>query len=303
MIYPKYLKSKLIAATCTLLIHVLLFGLLSIDFSGDQSSKLSDTDLDALQLDMDFSIPEEMLKPEGKDPLAKDQDKGAESISKGKGTSKPKSSEPERTPEDQEMQALQNPDTIVIAKKDMAIEVKKDTLAFNIKDSALLAEIIGLQKTNKKVTSKNKVVMDNKARFEFYQKNVKNIRNFKKVYPYALKIKQLTDDLNKQLSTMSDENAKEKLIKQTEKVLFKEYEAAVRTMTRSQGNLLLKLVARETNKTGYDIIKEYKGAFPASFWYGVGKIFGQDLKAEYHKEQEDSLIENILDKYKNDDLY
>jgi hypothetical protein len=73
-------------------------------------------------------------------------------------------------------------------------------------------------------------------------------------------------------------------------------------MSTSQGRLLLKLIARETNKTGYDIIKEYKGAFSATFWYGVGKIFGTDLKSEYHKENEDSLIENILDKYNRKDL-
>ena len=86
-------------------------------------------------------------------------------------------------------------------------------------------------------------------------------------------------------------------------MLFKEYESAVRTMTTSQGRLLLKLIARETNKTGYDIIKDYKGGFSASFWYGVGKIFGTDLKSEFHKEREDSTIENIIDKYKKNDLY
>lgn len=303
MIYPKYLKSKLIAATCTLLIHVLLFGLLSIDFSGDQSSKLSDTDLDALEMDMDFSIPEELLKPEGKDPLAKDKDKGSESISNGKGNNKPHSSEPERTPEDQEAQALQNPDTLVIEKKAIVIETKKDTMTISSKDSLFIAEMVNLQKTNKKTNPKNKEVLDNKARFEFYQRNVKNIRNFKKVYPYALKIKQITDELNAQLSSIKNEGERAKLIRETEKILFKEYETAVRTMTMSQGRLLLKLVARETNKTGYDIIKEYKGAFPASFWYGVGKIFGQDLKSEFHKEQEDSLIEDILSKYQTNDLY
>jgi len=74
-------------------------------------------------------------------------------------------------------------------------------------------------------------------------------------------------------------------------------------MTTSQGKLLLKLIARETNKTGYDIIKDYKGGFTASFWYGVGKIFGTDLKTQFHKEKEDSIIENILTKYKDKELY
>jgi hypothetical protein len=277
--------------------------LLSIDFSGNQSSKLSDTDLDALEMEMDFSIPQEMLTPEGKDPLAKDKDKGSETSFKGKGNSKPNNSDPERTPEDQQIQALQNPDSLVVEKKAIVIETNRDTMTISSKDSLFIAELINFQKTNKKTNPKNKEVLDNKARFDFYQKNVKNIRNFKKVYPYALKIKQITDQLNAQLSTIKNESERAKLIRETEKVLFKEYETAVRTMTISQGRLLLKLVARETNKTGYDIIKEYKGAFPASFWYGVGRIFGQDLKSEFHKEQEDSLIENILSKYQTNDLY
>jgi len=93
------------------------------------------------------------------------------------------------------------------------------------------------------------------------------------------------------------------LIKDEEKKLFQQYESAVRTMTTSQGRLLLKLIARETSKTGYEIIKDYRGALPATFWYSVGKIFGTDLKSEFHKEQEDSVIENILSKYNNNDLY
>jgi hypothetical protein len=118
-----------------------------------------------------------------------------------------------------------------------------------------------------------------------------------------MKTKQLIENLNKQLSTMKNESENARLIKETEKKLFADYENAVRTMTVSQGKLLLKLIARETNKTGYELIKDYKGSIPASFWYGVGKIFGTDLKTEFHKEQEDSVIENILDKYNKNDLY
>lgn len=305
MIYSKRLKSRLIAAICTLLIHIVLLGFLNLDFTGGASSKLSDAELEAFQLDMeDFDIPEEFLEQMGKDPLAKNADNASESISNEKGSNKPLQTEPtERTPEEQEQQAIETPDTLVVEKKTIVLETKKDSIIFTKNDSLVLAELAGITKTTKKTNSQNKQVLDNKARFEFYQKNIKNIKNFKKVYPYALKIKDITEGLNAQLSTMTNEDEKKKLIKETEKTLFKEYEGAVRTMTISQGKLLLKLVARETNKTGYDIIKEYKGAFPASFWYGVGKLFGQDLKSEFHKEQEDSLIEDILNKYESNDLY
>ncbi|HEY6913217.1 MAG TPA: DUF4294 domain-containing protein, partial [Paludibacter sp.] len=200
-------------------------------------------------------------------------------------------------------QALANPDTIVVPKPEIVLLKKEDSVKQAEKDSVILAQITQLQKPSTNSNASNQRYLKEREKFKFYQQNYRNIRNFKKVYPYALKTREILENLNKQLATMTNESDKKKLIKETEQTLFKEYEAAVRTMTTSQGRLLLKLIARETNKTGYDIIKDYKGGFSASFWYGVGKLFGTDLKSEFHKEREDSTIENIIDKYKKDDLY
>jgi hypothetical protein len=41
----------------------------------------------------------------------------------------------------------------------------------------------------------------------------------------------------------------------------------------------------------------------ATSYAELSKLFGTDLKSEYHKENEDSLIENVLDKYQKNDLY
>ena len=304
MTFPKKLSSNLIAAIGTVIIHLLLFGALSIDFSGEQSSRLSDEDIENLELQMEDMQPEDIsISPPGKDPLSEKSDKASESISKEKGTQKPQQAAPERTVEEQEEQALANPDTIVVPKPEIVLLKKEDSLKQAEKDSVVLAQITQLQKPSTNSNASNQRYLKEREKFKFYQQNYRNIRNFKKVYPYALKTRELLENLNKQLATMTNESDKKKLIKETEQTLFKEYEAAVRTMTTSQGRLLLKLIARETNKTGYDIIKDYKGGFSASFWYGVGKLFGTDLKSEFHKEQEDSTIENIIDKYKKDDLY
>jgi len=306
MISHKYLKSNFIAAIGTVFILLLLFGLLSLEFAGEQSSHLSDADLENLELQMENMTPENVqLTPPGKDPLSEKNDKSSESISKEKGSLKPQHTEPlERTEADQEEQALANPDTIPTPKPELVQLVKVDSVKEIAKDSTILAQISNLQKTSTPQSdAASKRYQKERDKFKFYQQNYKNIRNFKKVYPYALKTREIIENLNKQLSTMTNESEKKQLIKTTEKMLFKEYETAVRTMTTSQGKLLLKLIARETNKTGYDIIKDYKGGFTASFWYGVGKIFGTDLKTQFHKEKEDSIIENILTKYKDKELY
>ncbi len=138
--------------------------------------------------------------------------------------------------------------------------------------------------------------------YKFYQKNYRNIRNFKIVYPYALKTREIISDLNEKLAKTDDRSKRKEMIREMEDQLFKEYEAAVRKMSVSQGKLLLKLIARETNKTGYELIKEYRGGFSATFWYGIGKIFGTDLKTEFNKENEDSIIETIVEKYKKAEL-
>lgn len=303
MISHKYLKSNFLAAIGTVLILLLLFGLLSLEFSGENSSKLSNSELDDIQLMMEDIVPENIeLTPPGKDPLTQQKDKSSESLSKDKGQLKTTPSLPTPEPINEERQPLIAEDTII--KKIEVVEVLKiDTIKPIVKDSVAIAEILKKPPLTTRKYTTNQQSQKDKDKYQYYLKNFKNIRNFRKVYPYALKTKALIDSLNYQLSIMTSESEKKILIKVTEKKLFQQYESAVRSMTSSQGRLLLKLISRETNKTGYEIIKGYRGALPATFWYGVGKVFGTDLKSEFHKEKEDSVIENILSKYNNNDLY
>ena len=302
---PKKYNSTLIAAIGTALVHLLLFGMLSYNFTGEgDSSQLSDADLEQLELNMEDFNPEDMdMTPPGKDPLTDKSDKASESISNDNGPAKTASSTPEPEPETEAIREEVVIDSLVPKKKDIVELLKKDTVRITTNDSTVVAQVVRINKNISLNEASRQKRQTEKEKFEFYKKNYKNIRNFKKVYPYALKTREIIENLNAQLAVMTNESEKRKLISKTEKMLFDEYESAVRTMSTSQGKLLLKLIARETNKTGYDIIKEYKGAFSASFWYGVGKIFGTDLKTEFNKAQEDSLIENIVDKYKNNELY
>ena len=190
----------------------------------------------------------------------------------------------------------------VMKKIEVMQALKVDSVKTLPNDVAVVAEIREIAKAATQKQGAERQYHKDSENYKFYQKNYRNIRNFKKVYPYALKTRDLMADLDARLSQIESESERKKLIKETEKILFQQYETAVRTMSVAQGKLLLKLIARETDKTGYEIIKNYRGAFSATFWYGVGKIFGTDLKTEFHKEQ-DSIIETIVEKYKNDELY
>ena len=73
-----------------------------------------------------------------------------------------------------------------------------------------------------------------------------------------------------------------------------EYTPVLKHMTRTQGKVLLKLIDRETEYTAYEVLKEFRGGFVAGFWQGVSRIFGQNLKSQYDKDNEDKMIEQIV---------
>jgi len=146
------------------------------------------------------------------------------------------------------------------------------------------------------------VLADNTRNFneerQFYYDNYRSILNLRKVYPYVIRTKDLVDKMNKQLASIKDNREKKRLIKKAEKELFDQFEKDIRNMSTSQGKLLLKLIARETNQTAFGLIKTYKGAIPATFWYGVGLLFHENLKLQYDSIGEDKQLEKIVQRYK-----
>lgn len=132
------------------------------------------------------------------------------------------------------------------------------------------------------------------ARRSEYRKYERLIYNIKKVYPYALIVRQKLNDVNAEMLRLKTDKSRREFIKEFEKNIFKEYEDDIRQMTISQGRLLIKLIDRETQNTSYDLIKDYRGKFTAAFWQGIARIFGTNLKDEYDPYGEDALIEVII---------
>ncbi len=122
--------------------------------------------------------------------------------------------------------------------------------------------------------------------------------SLKKIYPYVQKTKEIVAKMNLQLAKTKDQKEKRRLIKQTEKELFAQFEKDVRNMSTSQGRLLLKLISRETSQSAYGLIKTYKGGIPATFWYGVGLLFHENLKMQYDSLGEDAQLERVVQRYK-----
>ena len=127
--------------------------------------------------------------------------------------------------------------------------------------------------------------------FKRYERTVYNV---KRVYPYALIVRDKLSSVNSDLMNITDEKERKKYIKEVEKDVFGEYEDDMRQMTITQGRILIKLIDRETRNTSFDLIKEYRGSLTAAFWQGIARIFGTNLKEEYDPYGSDILIELIV---------
>jgi len=130
-----------------------------------------------------------------------------------------------------------------------------------------------------------------KSDFRKYERLVYNI---KRVYPYAYLVRVRLNQVSEDLKNISEEKERKEYIKSVEKDIFGEYEDDMRQMTISQGRLLIKLIDRETQNTSYDLIREYRGKFPAVFWQTIARFFGTNLKDEFDAYGEDALIELII---------
>lgn len=143
----------------------------------------------------------------------------------------------------------------------------------------------------KEVTVSSRPNNSSRREVRVYERLVYNI---KKVYPYAKLVRSKLQLVNEEMNNIKDGKERKKYVKNVEKEIFSDYEDDIRDMTITQGRLLIKLIDRETRNTSYDLIREYRGKFSASFWQGIARIFGTNLKEEYDAYGDDVMIELII---------
>jgi len=136
-----------------------------------------------------------------------------------------------------------------------------------------------------------KMVFKNKRQERFYWRTVRDV---KKTLPYAKLLAKEMEYADQQLAKLPDKRAQRKWWKQYEKQLFKKYEQDFRHMTASQGQMLMKLMDRESDRTSYEIIQMYRGTFSANFWQFVAKLFKNDLKEGYDAADKDRIVERVI---------
>ena len=165
-----------------------------------------------------------------------------------------------------------------VIQKESDLTVENDTI---LNDTIELPEII---------VRKEKLDIEARKQFQLLQNRVL------KVYPYAKITAERLTALNRGMANLKTEKEKKKYFKIVENYLTNEFEAKLKKLSRKQGQILVKLIHRQTGNTTYDLITNLKSGWKA-FWSNVtAKLFDINLKTKYdpYQNNEDYLIESIL---------
>ncbi|WP_188374547.1 DUF4294 domain-containing protein [Winogradskyella haliclonae] len=121
-------------------------------------------------------------------------------------------------------------------------------------------------------------------------------RKTRKVYPYAKMAAERLIELNEELKQFEKRRKKKKHAKKVQKYIEKEFSAELKKLTKTEGQILVKLIHRQTGKTAFQLVKELRNGWRA-FWYNnTASLFDIKLKREFAPldVEEDYLIEDIL---------
>ena len=131
-----------------------------------------------------------------------------------------------------------------------------------------------------------------KDKFKYYTVKRKTL----KVYPYAILASKRLKKLNKRLTLIKGKANKKKYTRLVEKYIEKELSSQLKKLTRTEGQILIKLIYRETGQTVHQLIKELRNGFRAFSYSSLAKLFDISLKITYNPEniKEDAIIEDVL---------
>tara|TARA_B100000029_G_scaffold466037_1_gene501180 strand:+ start:2557 stop:3072 length:516 start_codon:yes stop_codon:yes gene_type:complete len=117
-----------------------------------------------------------------------------------------------------------------------------------------------------------------------------------KVYSYAVLASERLTKLNERLANIKRRKDRKGYTKKVQKFIVKEFYDELSKFTQTEGQILIKLIHRQTGKSTYTLIKELRNGWSA-FWYNnTAKIFNMSLKRDFNpiEIKEDYLIEDII---------
>ncbi len=174
----------------------------------------------------------------------------------------------------------------------LAQEIKTDTIKSEIDqedNDTILGEMVLLEEV---IIYKDRLDAQAKKDYLILQNRVY------KVYPYAKIASERLTTLNRNMAKLKTKKEKKKYFKIVENYIENEFTEKLKKLSRKQGQILVKLIHRQTGQTTFELIKEHKSGWKAFWSSNTAKLFDINLKTQYdpYKVNEDFLIETILER-------
>ncbi len=136
----------------------------------------------------------------------------------------------------------------------------------------------------------------NKRQEKVYDKLTEDV---KKTYPLALIVSSELKLVNSELESIyTDPKRRKAYVKWYQNYVRRTYMDSLKNLDVEQGKLLLKLITRETGRSPYQLIRDYRGGGNAFFWQTMAFTFGANLKSDYEPEKE-AMVEHIIRRYRS----
>lgn len=113
------------------------------------------------------------------------------------------------------------------------------------------------------------------------------------VYPYAMTAVRLFREVEDNLDEMNNRQRR-RFIRQMQRELRDEFEEPLRSMTRTQGYILVKMIERELDTPLYFLIRDLRSGITATYWSTISSFFGYNLREGYQPGV-DRLLDLVLD--------
>ena len=119
--------------------------------------------------------------------------------------------------------------------------------------------------------------------------------NVRKVYPYAKMAAVKLQEYDSLLCVTESERERRSMMKDAEDEMTERYAEELKSLTLTQGTILIRLIDRETGNTSYKLVQDLRGKLRAAFYQGFARLWGYNLKDEFDPKnnKEDEQIDII----------
>ncbi len=113
------------------------------------------------------------------------------------------------------------------------------------------------------------------------------------VYPYAKEAIRIFREVETETQDLKKRKLR-KFTKEKTEELKEEFEDPLKKLTKTQGKILVKMIEKELDTPMYELIKNLRGSFTATYWSTFSRFFGHKLKDGYIR-GEDEILDAVLD--------